>query len=212
MSFPHFCSPRLIAMSIYRLPATLTVLTLLLFVPRPAQAQQMVPELESPIAMWTNMARHHSGRAPLAANAQLTKAAQVHAWNMAVQETMSHNLGGYTPADRVRWTGYAYSGVAENVAFVFGYDHPAWQLFQSWMTSEGHLRNIQNEQFTEIGVGVARSPSGKYYACQVFGRPITASPYPTAYPAYRAYQQPTWTQPQAADDFQWQYTPRWEWR
>jgi uncharacterized protein YkwD len=199
-------------MKIYRLPMALTVLTLVLIAPRPAQAQQMVPELEAPIAMWTNMARLQRGRSPLAANAQLTKAAQMHAWNMAVTETMSHTLGGYTPADRVRWTGYAHAGMAENVAYVFGYEHPAWQLFQSWMISEGHLRNIQNEQFTEIGVGVARSASGKYYACQVFGRPMSASPYPTAYPAYRAY--PSWTPQQqpAADDFQWQYTPRWGWR
>ncbi len=199
-------------MKIDRLPMALTVLTLLLVAPHPAQAQQIVAELEAPIAMWTNMARQQTGRAPLAANAQLTKAAQMHAWNMAASETMSHTLGGYTPADRVRWAGYAYSGVAENVAFVFGYEQPAWQLFQSWMTSEGHLRNIQNEQFTEIGVGVARSASGKYYACQVFGRPMSASPYPTAYPAYRAY--PSLTPPfqQQADDFQWQFTPRWEWR
>lgn len=197
-------------MRIQRLLLTLTGLAFLLFLPRPAQAQQIMPEMESSIGMWTNMARMQSGRKPLAANAQLTKAAQVHAWNMAQQETMSHTLGGYGPADRVRWAGYAHAGMAENVAFVFGYDHPAWQLFQSWMTSEGHLRNIQNEQFTEIGVGVARSPSGKYYACQVFGRPMTAAPYPAASPAYRAY--PTWTPFEQPNEFDWQYTPRWGWR
>jgi hypothetical protein len=41
-----------------------------------------------------------------------------------------------------------------------------------------------NDQFTELGVGVARSQTGKYYACQVFARPATAPPYATVQSPY----------------------------
>src|ERR1019366_8054798 len=141
------------------------------------QAQQPAPALEAPIVSWTNMARQYYGRSPVTPNPKLTQAAQMHARNMASQETMSHVLDGMTMADRVRIVGYPYAAVGENVAFNFGYQNPGWMLFESWLTSPGHLQNIMNGQFTEIGVGVAQSPSGKFYACQVFGRPATTMSY-----------------------------------
>src|SRR5690349_12374687 len=116
------------------------------------QAQQLVPWMESPIVAWTNMARQYQGRGAVTPNRQLTQAAQMHALNMAAQEIMSHSLDGMNLVDRVNRVGYAYANVAENVAFNFGFPNPSWKLFESWLTSEGHLRNIMNEQYTEVGV------------------------------------------------------------
>jgi uncharacterized protein YkwD len=44
-----------------------------------------------------------------------------------------------------------------------------------WMTSAAHRANILSARFTETGVGMARSKSGRTYTAQVFGRPRTAS-------------------------------------
>src|ERR1700730_10207114 len=41
----------------------------------------------------------------------------------------------------------------------------------SWKKSPGHRKNMLDPDSTEIGVGVARSKDGKYYAVQDFGRP-----------------------------------------
>lgn len=180
------------------------ILTLLIFLPPPsAYAQQLVPSMESPLFAWTNIARTHYGRPPVTSNAKLTRAAQLHALNMAAQETMSHSLDGKTFVDRVQMTGYPYAMVAENVAWNFGYQHPAWQLFDGWMKSEGHYRNIMNEQFTELGVGVARSPSGKFYACQVFGRPAAAAP--SAVPYWIQETSPARQPSQQSNVFYWYY-------
>lgn len=150
-------------------------------------AQQLLPWLESPIISWTNMARYQQGRGPLTFNRQLTQAAQMHALNMAAHETMSHSLDGMNLVDRINRVGYAYANVGENVAFNFGYQNPSWNLFESWLKSPGHWQNMMNEQFTEIGVGVAISATGRYYACQVFGRPaMPMSPYLYPYPSYGA--------------------------
>jgi uncharacterized protein YkwD len=34
-----------------------------------------------------------------------------------------------------------------------------------------HFANIMNEQFTEVGIGVARGKSGKWYMCHLFAAP-----------------------------------------
>src|SRR5205823_764749 len=103
-------------------------------------------------------------------------AAQGHAAHMAARATMAHVLDGSTLPDRVNRAGYAYMNIGENVAYNYGYENPAWQLFDGWMKSEPHYRNIMTRDFVEIGVGVAISPSGRYYACQVFGRPASMMP------------------------------------
>jgi uncharacterized protein YkwD len=39
------------------------------------------------------------------------------------------------------------------------------------MTSPAHRANILSAKYTETGVGMARSKSGRIYSVQVFGRP-----------------------------------------
>ena len=64
--------------------------------------------------------------------------------------------------------GYAYRSSGENVAE--GYTSGA-ALMASWMTSPPHRANILSAKYTETGVGMARSKSGRVYSVQVFGRP-----------------------------------------
>lgn len=56
-------------------------------------------------------------------------------------------------------------GAGENIAF--GGTSPE-QFMTMWMNSAGHKANILRASFTHIGVGVAKSSSGRWYATQDF--------------------------------------------
>ena len=64
--------------------------------------------------------------------------------------------------------GIRFSSAGENIAM--GQSTPA-QVMNSWMSSEGHRSNILNQNFTQIGVGLAKGGSGRYYWTQMFIRP-----------------------------------------
>jgi uncharacterized protein YkwD len=77
------------------------------------------------------------------------------------------------PKTRVEREGYQSAAGAENVAFFDGVGgiKLANTVVDGWSNSPKHRENMLSERFTEIGVGVARSKSGKVYFCEVFGRP-----------------------------------------
>ncbi|WP_019010394.1 CAP domain-containing protein [Deinococcus aquatilis] len=109
-----------------------------------------------------------SAAAPLAANAQLTQAAQGHAADMAARNYFSHtSQDGRTMAQRVTATGYAWRSIGENIAA--GQSTPE-TVVAGWLKSEGHCRNIMNANFKELGVGYAAGGSYGHYWVQDFGR------------------------------------------
>jgi uncharacterized protein YkwD len=124
---------------------------------------------EQAILDLTNAAREKAKLPPLKPNAVLSEVARKHSANMAKQETMAHELDKKTPADRLKAAGYSYSRMAENVAMTLGDSNEG--VFKSWMESEHHRDNILGNKFTEIGIGLATSDSGKVYYTQVFGTP-----------------------------------------
>ena len=136
-------------------------------------AAERVAEMENKIVGLTNSFRKSHRKPALKLNAQLSQAAQQHALNMAAQETMAHELDGKTYLDRVQAAGYTGKMSGENVATAFGKPDNAEVMVKSWKESEPHRENMLGVKykFTEFGVGVAVSATGKYYACQVFGAP-----------------------------------------
>jgi len=105
---------------------------------------------------------------PLAPSAALQRAASAHAEDMARRGVMDHAGGdGSTPADRATRAGYAWRTVGENVAS--GQSTPE-QVVAEWLDSPRHCSNIMDSDFTEMGVAVASSATGVYWA-QVFGAP-----------------------------------------
>ena len=128
-----------------------------------------ISEDEQKILDQANEARKEQKLPPLKPDPTLFKVARAHSINMAKQEKMDHVLDGKNPADRVKAAGYKYSYVGENVAE--GENWPLTNVHKAWMESEHHRENILKDKFTEIGVGIARSESGKTYYTQVFGRP-----------------------------------------
>lgn len=136
----------------------------------------------------TNGHRASLGLGPLAPSASLTDAATWKAAHMAGYEYMSHDDPappiGRTWDQRIRDCGYS-SGAGENIAY--GYRSPQ-AVFQGWLDSAGHRRNIENPSYKVIGVGAAVNADGTPYWAQVFGLRVEAGdalspPPPTSSPA-----------------------------
>ena len=119
----------------------------------------------------TNVERTGRGRARVRANPRLTRAAQIHAEQMARAGQLAHVLpdAAYPRAeDRLAAADYRWQTYGENVAL--GQSSAAAAL-DSWMHSRGHRKNILNPDFTELGAGYAIDRAGRPYYVQVFGSP-----------------------------------------
>ena len=103
---------------------------------------------------------------PLTLAAKLSAAAQAHSEDMFVNTFMGHvGADGSSFIQRAERAGYAWSALAENVAF--GYtDVPS--VVAGWLSSPGHCENIMNARVTELGVGL----EGAYWT-QLFGAPAS---------------------------------------
>lgn len=103
----------------------------------------------------------------------LIAAAQKHAEWMARNYKMSHTgANGSNFVTRVKNEGYNLSNGGENVAY--GYKTPE-SVFNGWMNSRGHKANIMNNNFKEVGFGVAAGKNGSKYWCAVFATKMSSS-------------------------------------
>lgn len=127
--------------------------------------------MEEAIIASVNRRRRAAGIAVLVAEPRLARAARLHAGNMVARRELSHTITGSTTStlvSRVMDVGYAYSAIAENIAYG---DLAVEPLVEGWAGSPAHRANMLNGAYTETGVGVARAADGALYFCQVFGRP-----------------------------------------
>jgi uncharacterized protein YkwD len=123
------------------------------------------------IVQHTNDARRGQGRAPLAMNARLMHAAQLHAEQMSRAGRMEHTLpNARFPAltDRLAAAGYEWSATAENIALDY---REAAGAVDGWMRSPSHRANMLSATYTEMGAGFMVDARGHRYYVQVFGRP-----------------------------------------
>jgi uncharacterized protein YkwD len=138
---------------------------------RPAPPVRSIATIVDTLFLLTNRERTRANLTPLRRSAELSRAAELQAEQMASAEKLAHEVPGArypTLASRLKLVGYAYRSSGENVAE--GYTSGA-ALMASWMTSPPHRANILSAKYTETGVGMARSKSGRVYSVQVFGRP-----------------------------------------
>ena len=96
-------------------------------------------------------------------------AARAHAANMAALDKLDHTLEDKTFADRAKDAGYQYRFIGENIAWS---PETPKEVLEGWMNSPPHRENILKEEFTEIGVGVAKNQKGEQYWVQVFATPL----------------------------------------
>jgi uncharacterized protein YkwD len=119
-----------------------------------AAAQQ---PLASPGALdLINELRHGKGLAPLTHSAELTRAAQMQAANLARTGALTHiGNDGSTPLDRVRRTGYKPRMAAENIA---GGQTTVVDAIRSWRESDSHLHNLLLRDATQMGIAQVNDP------------------------------------------------------
>jgi uncharacterized protein YkwD len=106
---------------------------------------------------------------PLKVDEKLCKAARGHAANMARQGKLEHILDGKRPGQRIEAAGYRFLECGENI-FLASKNNPA-RVVAGWMESRGHRESILSKDFTETGLGIARTAGGDYYFAQVFAIP-----------------------------------------
>jgi uncharacterized protein YkwD len=135
---------------------------------KPAEKFELTKD-EKAILELTNKARAAEKLPPLTANEALFRAARKHSENMAKQEKLEHELDGKRVGGRVDTEGYDYSQVGENLAQ--GEEATPEEIVDGWLKSKGHRENLLNPDFTEIGLGAAKSAKGETYYTQVFGKP-----------------------------------------
>lgn len=110
-----------------------------------------------------------AARGPLRLNAKLSRAARLHAVDMATHDFFEHTgSNGSTLADRVNAQKYLWSRLGENIAA--GQDSPE-EVMADWLASPGHCANIMGP-FTELGAGYTTGDTryGTYWV-QDFGTP-----------------------------------------
>jgi uncharacterized protein YkwD len=143
------------------------------------EAKVELSQFEKAILDLTNKERAKKKLAPLKPNAVLCRVARAHSANMAKQNQMNHVLDGKNPAERTLEAGYDYKHVGENLGESVGDPPPPAAVVRGWMNSQHHRDNILKPEFTEIGLGIARSGRGNVYFTQLFGTPkkkATAAP------------------------------------
>lgn len=99
-----------------------------------------------------NNYRQQMGLKPLVLNQALVNAAQKHTNWMKQNNTLSHFQNGKGPGDRISAEGYKWRAYGENIAN--GYP-TAQAVFQGWLNSSGHKKNIVNSNFKDVGFGVS---------------------------------------------------------
>ncbi|MDP2910504.1 MAG: CAP domain-containing protein [bacterium] len=105
-----------------------------------------------------NPAREDQGFLALKNNEKLNQAAQLKAEDMIARNYFSHQgPDGESPWYWLDKVEYNYSAAGENLAM--DVNDPK-VLINAWLNSPSHAKNILNENFTDIGVGMAKGKIG----------------------------------------------------
>lgn len=116
-----------------------------------------------------NNHRAANGLSALTLQNQLGAAAELHSQDQATNSFSSHTgSDGSSPDQRITRAGYAYSWWGENIYWGGG---TASEAFTWWRNSPSHNANMLSSNFTQLGIGRARSSAGVWYWTTTFGRP-----------------------------------------
>lgn len=135
----------------------------------------------------TNQLRAEKGLKPLVYDDNLSAFAQVRANEYEITVVKSRamtkirklqsELAHQRIDGRPFYDGYiGNGGVSENLA---AGRHNASQAVTAWKNSEGHYKNMMNQNHERIGVGVVHIPNSRwgYYWVQIFGSGTASFPY-----------------------------------
>lgn len=130
--------------------------------------EQLIPAAATGFQGLINQVRGTRGLRQLSPHPLLTRTAQAHADDMRSQRYFSHTgLNGSKVRDRSRAQGYHGCFWAENIAYG---NLSESVVFQRWMDSRGHRRNMLHRQAVHYGLARAGSGQDTYWVL-VFGAP-----------------------------------------
>ena len=126
--------------------------------------------LERRVFELINRRRAEKGLSALVWSERAAQAARIHSQNMAAYNFFSHmGTDGKMVDDRANAVGLRnWRLIGENIAFNRGYSNPAERVVERWMLSTSHRENLLGRAWSDSGVGVVITRSGKYYFTQVF--------------------------------------------
>jgi uncharacterized protein YkwD len=124
--------------------------------------------LEAEIHAKINQYRQSQNLPPLTLDARISEQARIHSQAMASgKATFSHD--GFEKRVDAIAKSIPYRSAGENLAYNQGYRAPVDQAVEGWLNSPGHYKNIVGD-FDLTGVGVVKTPQGRYYFTQIFIR------------------------------------------
>ena len=126
-----------------------------------------ISEEEKALLDLVNQARAEAGLKELAVDKTLLEAARTKAQDMTENNYFSHQSPRHgSPFDMMRQYGLEFKAAGENIAG----NESIEGAFEAWMSSESHKKNILNEKFNYIGIGIAESKTyGKVHVQQFIG-------------------------------------------
>jgi len=115
-----------------------------------------------------NKARVEAGVTTLSFDKTLLETARLKAQDMAENNYFSHQSPTYgSPFDMMRSYDLEFKAAGENIAG----NETVEGAFEAWMSSDGHKKNILNNNFNYVGIGVATSKTyGKILVQQFIGK------------------------------------------
>lgn len=115
-------------------------------------------------------ATEHRPGLPLALDPTLRCAGRVHARDLARRGDLSHEgQNGSDAVVRTKWAGYG--GLVRHEVLAGGYLR-ASEVVDAWLASPVHCRALLDEDISQAGIGIARSPDdGTPYYVLLTGEP-----------------------------------------
>lgn len=104
------------------------------------------------LLLYTNQQRNEEGIPSLVLNDQLSRAAELKAYNMLEKNYWAHTSpDGVTPWYFIKKVGYDYKYAGENLARGF---NTASDVVNAWMDSKTHRKNILSKDYKDIGFAI----------------------------------------------------------
>lgn len=117
--------------------------------------------------VYVNQVRAEVGRPPLVLDETMSIAACARSVEMIENNCFSHTRpNGSSCFTILGEYGINYRAAGENIAW--GYSSPYSVVLEGWKNSEGHYKNMIDENFGRIGIGLAYGSGSSIYWTQLF--------------------------------------------
>ncbi len=136
--------------------------------PTTERPDMQVSQEEQKMLELINVERANAGVSPLKMDAEIARVARIKAQEMVSKDYFSHDSPTYgSPFEMLKNFGISYRSAGENIAG----NSTVERAHTSLMNSEGHRKNILNNSYNYIGIGIVDSKKyGKIFVQMYVGK------------------------------------------